>query len=101
MPSLPSLYVDIKDLNERAQDKADSFYVTSWASDQCRKNCADVNEKRTWPFLGEPFIAACISWTNNSPHVHEDIKFQNICVPEGFTKNHKLLGEGDIDNSAV
>lgn len=101
VPSLPSLYVSVKDLNERAQDKADSFCVTSWASDQCRKNCADVNEKRTQPFVGEPFIAAFISWTNNSPQVHENIKFQSIYVPEGFTEDRKSLGEGDIDNSPV
>lgn len=93
--------MSIKDLNEKAQDKADSFYVTSWASDQCRKNCAYVNEKRTWPSLGEPFIAAFINWTNNWPQVHKDIEFQNIYVPEGFTKNHNLWGEGDTDNSPV
>lgn len=58
-------------------------------------------KKRAWPFLGEPFIAAFISWTNNSPQVHEDIKFQNIYVPEGFTQDHKLLGERGMDNSPV
>lgn len=39
--------------------------------------------------------------TNNSPQVHEDIEFQNIYVPGGFTQDHKLLSEGDIDNSLL